>query len=380
MKRWPIKLLGDVSESVMGQAPPGHECNFDGAGTPFVKAGEFGERRPIIREWTTKPLKFAKSSDVLVCVVGATCGKLNLGADCAIGRSVAAIRPNPSVLNQGFLYAFLQGWTLRLRTGSQGSAQGVITRDMLARIPIPAPPLAEQERIVKLLDEADTLRKLRAKADHSTAQLLPALFHEMFGRSTFKPIRVGELTSLVTSGSTPRGGNEVYVNEGPYFIRSQNVQMNRFDLSDAACLPADVHEQMARTKIATGDVLLNITGASIGRVAWVDKLDREANVSQHVCLIRPKSDLLSSVYLSVFISLPTTQRFIFQIQSGASRQALNHQQVRALEIPLPPMPLQKEFVQRVKEICELEAVQAASRRRTEDLFQSILHKAFNGDI
>ena len=76
----------------MGQAPPGTETNFDGKGTPFVKAGEFGERRPIIREWTTKPLKLAKSSDVFVCVVGATCGKLNLGEDCAIGRSVAAIR------------------------------------------------------------------------------------------------------------------------------------------------------------------------------------------------------------------------------------------------------------------------------------------------
>jgi type I restriction enzyme S subunit len=173
MKRWPTKPLGELSETVMGQAPPGSACNSSRRGTPFVKAGEFGERRPIIREWTTKPLKLAKSTDVLVCVVGATCGKLNLGADCAIGRSVAAIRPNPSLLNQGFLYAFLRGRTLRLRSGSQGSAQGVITREMLASIPMPLPPLAEQERIVKLLDEADELRKLRAQADHRTTALIP---------------------------------------------------------------------------------------------------------------------------------------------------------------------------------------------------------------
>jgi len=159
---WPKKLLAELSETVMGQAPPGNTCNFDGKGTPFVKAGEFGERRPVIWEWTTKPLKVAMSSDVLVCVVGATCGKLNLGADCAIGRSVAAIRPDPSLLNQGFLYAFLQGWTLRLRLGSQGSAQGVITKEMLASIPMPVPPLVEQERIVKLLDESEELRNLRA--------------------------------------------------------------------------------------------------------------------------------------------------------------------------------------------------------------------------
>lgn len=89
--------LASVAEFVMGQAPPGSACNETGTGTPFVKAGEFGLERPLIREWTTQPLKLAKASDVLICVVGATAGKLNLGADCAIGRSVAAIRPSPKL-------------------------------------------------------------------------------------------------------------------------------------------------------------------------------------------------------------------------------------------------------------------------------------------
>ena len=88
-----LKLLGEVSQFVMGQAPPGGECNFQGVGEPFVKTGEFGELYPEVREWTTKPLKFAKKGDILICVVGATIGKLNLGIDCSIGRSVAAIRP-----------------------------------------------------------------------------------------------------------------------------------------------------------------------------------------------------------------------------------------------------------------------------------------------
>ena len=235
-----------------------------------------------------------------------------------------------------------------------------ITKAALSSISFTVPPLAEQERIVKLLEEADELRKLRAQADRRTTHFIPALFNDMFGSSHFKTARVGELTSLVTSGVTPRGGDEIYVKTGPYFIRSQNVRMNRLDLSDVACLPAAVHEQMARTKVAPGDVLLNITGASIGRVAWVDKLDQEANVSQHVCLIRPKPELLNAAYLSVFISLPIIQRFISQVQAGASRQALNHQQVRALQIPSPPLSLQKEFAKRVAEICELQTDQAAT--------------------
>lgn len=250
----------------------------------------------------------------------------------------------------------------------------------VAKIQLPVPPMEMQKRIVKLLDEAEELRKLRAQADRRTADLIPAIFHEMFGGNQFNAARIGDLTLLVTSGATPRGGDKVYVTEGPHFIRSQNIQMNRIDLSDVVCLPIYVHEQMARTKVAVGDVLLNITGASIGRVAWVDKLDREANVSQHVCLIRPNPDLLNATYLSVFISLPTTQQFILQVQSGASRQALNHQQVRALEIPLPPSSLQKEFATRIGEIRALETDQSTSRQRLNDLFSSLLHQAFQGEL
>ncbi len=91
----PVLQLGDIASVVMGQAPPGKDCDKEGNGYPFVKAGEFSADRPIIREWTINPLKKAKEGDVLVCVVGATAGKVNLGIDCAIGRSVAAVRPLP---------------------------------------------------------------------------------------------------------------------------------------------------------------------------------------------------------------------------------------------------------------------------------------------
>lgn len=140
--------LGEVIDLIMGQAPAGEECNKDGIGTPFVKVGQFGEIKPIIDEWTTKPLKMAKEGDVLICVVGATIGKLNLGIECAIGRSVAAIRPDKTRLEQIYLYHLLKEWTLKLREQSQGSAQGVIGKDILNEIEIPLPPLEIQQQIV----------------------------------------------------------------------------------------------------------------------------------------------------------------------------------------------------------------------------------------
>jgi type I restriction enzyme S subunit len=139
--------LGDVAELVMGQAPPGKDYNSDGEGTVFVKVGEFGTLYPEKVVWTTNPLKFAKQGDVLICVVGATVGKLNLAIDCAIGRSVAAIRPGKE-LDTKYLYYSLMPYTLKLRSGSRGSAQGVIGKKELNSIEIRFPTVTEQHRIV----------------------------------------------------------------------------------------------------------------------------------------------------------------------------------------------------------------------------------------
>jgi type I restriction enzyme S subunit len=149
---WELHRLGDLIEIEMGQAPPGSDCNKVGVGTTFVKAGEFGSARPAIREWTTKPLRFAKYGDVLMCVVGATCGKLNLGIDCAIGRSVAALRPGPG-LDQKYLYYFLLSKVLDFRQGSVGSAQGVISKEDIASLALRTAPLAEQLRLVAKIEE-----------------------------------------------------------------------------------------------------------------------------------------------------------------------------------------------------------------------------------
>ena len=143
--------LGTCIDLIMGQAPPGITCNKNGEGTPFVKVGEFAKLYPTIEEWTLKPLRLAKAGDVLICVVGATVGKINLGIDCAIGRSVAAIRPKNTLL-QKYLYYFLELKMLEIRGQSKGSAQGVITKDYINSIQIPLPDLKVQQEVLDLLE------------------------------------------------------------------------------------------------------------------------------------------------------------------------------------------------------------------------------------
>jgi type I restriction enzyme, S subunit len=163
-----ITQLSEVAVFIMGQAPPGSACNKDGKGTIFVKTGEFGPMYPEVREWTTEPKKFAQKGDVLICVVGATVGKLNLAIDCAIGRSVAAVRPNDG-LDTRFLHFSLMPFTMRLRQRSRGSAQGVIGRKELSQVTIRVPPLSEQHRIVAKVDKLTALcDELEQRRDTAT--------------------------------------------------------------------------------------------------------------------------------------------------------------------------------------------------------------------
>lgn len=276
-----------------------------------------------------------------------------------------------------FLFYYLQSAKLR----SQGYARHF---KLLRTIEFPLITLLEQRRIVELLDQADSLRRKRADADDLAARILPSLFRKMFGDPARNPkgwkiSNIGQVSSLVTSGLTPRGGEANYTKSGPIFLRSQNIQMNQLQLDDVACLPEEVHFSMERTHVRFGDVLLNITGASIGRVAWYDMKDKEANVNQHVCIIRLNETALPE-YVSVFLSMPYGQMLINGAQTGATRQGLNHESVRRIPLPLPPVVEQTVFAEIVTKLRQNEAQCCLSSLNIETLFQTMLHRAFTSEL
>lgn len=195
------------------------------------------------------------------------------------------------------------------------------------------------------------------------------------------PLRkLGELTSLVSSGSTPKGGESVYLDDGPVMlIRSQNVHMNRLALDEVAYISEDINQSMGRTQVSPDDVLLNITGASIGRVARFAVRGVRANVNQHVCIIRPRSELLDPAYLTHYLASPAFQSEIERQQVGGTRQALTFSQIRNFDVPLPPVEKQRQIA------AVLDKADAIRRKRqeaialTEKLLRSTFLEMF-GDI
>lgn len=151
------------------------------------------------------------------------------------------------------------------------------------------------------------------------------------------------LVSKIGSGKTPKGGAEVYTSSGVMLLRSQNVHFDGLRLDDVVYIDDEMDRDMASTRVQPNDVLLNITGASIGRCTVVPEVFGAANVNQHVCIIRPEVARLLPHYLNLVLQSPTIQDEIWFGENGSSREGLNFEQVGAFEISLPPLPVQQRI-------------------------------------
>lgn len=165
-------------------------------------------------------------------------------------------------------------------------------------------------------------------------------------------VRLGELTQKIGSGSTPRGGRAVYQEDGIKFIRSQNVWNDGLYLEQVARISNEIHQTMKFTLVQPRDILLNITGASIGRSCIVPDNFDEGNVNQHVSIIRV-IDKNIRLYLHYCIISPYFQNRIMDVQVGMSREGLSKKVLKDLLIPLPPLAEQHRIVAKVDRLMAL---------------------------
>ncbi|UEJ82927.1 restriction endonuclease subunit S [Brachybacterium halotolerans subsp. kimchii] len=157
-------------------------------------------------------------------------------------------------------------------------------------------------------------------------------------------IRLGDLCSKIGSGATPRGGKSVYVENGPDFVRSQNVLDLSIETDGMAHLDEESARQLDGVSVASGDVLLNITGESVGRVS-VWRRNVEARVSQHVAILRPDTKVTVPEYLQYALYDPAVKSRLHVLSSaGASRRALTKSMLEQFEIAIPGASEQQAIV------------------------------------
>jgi type I restriction enzyme, S subunit len=333
-------------------------------------------------------------------------GKINWSKEkCFASDTTFFIDETCSNQHLRWLYYALQ--TLKLDQGSGEAAVPGLSREDAYERRIPFPERKTQIKIAEFLDhELRAIEKLiEAKSNllailtekeqtlvtkaitqgTSSGVKLKRTGIDWLGQihESWKLTRIKYVTSKIGSGVTPKGGAEIYLREGVPLLRSQNIYSNELRLDDVAYISEEIHESMSNSKVQKGDVLLNITGASLGRCYYFNGEYEEANVNQHVCILRPNDKVLTK-YLHYIIISSVGQNQIAINEVGGGREGLNFEDIKAFVIPLPPKDEQTEIVDyleaEIKKIKDLKGATEKSIALLRERRESLISEAVTGQL
>ena len=185
-------------------------------------------------------------------------------------------------------------------------------------------------------------------------------------------IKLAEACLKIGSGATPCGGKNIYCEDGISLIRSQNILDFDFSENGLAYINDDQAAKLKNVEVMEEDVLLNITGDSVARVAMMDRKFLPARVNQHVAIIRAKKEIIEPSYILYYLQYQ--KRYLLQLASaGATRKALTKSMIENLELELPAMEIQGRIVSILDNIQE----KIATNRRINNNLEQQMQALFN---
>jgi len=373
---WKVKLLGRVASLVMGQSPPSSSYNVHGKGLPFFQGkAEFGDLYPVPTKWCSSPVRIAEEDDVLLSV-RAPVGPVNLSpSKCCIGRGLCAIRGRPNVITQKYLFYYLRSIESRIAEKSSGSTFTAITKPDIERLPIPLPPLEEQRRIVEILEQVDELRRKKRAALALVDKIVRSLFLEMFGDPGTNPKgwEVKELKHICrfeTEQIIPEAGQE-YFYVGLEHIESDTGRILKSSTTLGKHLLSSKHT-FDHTHVLYGKLRPYLNKVALPTRAGICSTD--------ILPLRANDDILVREYLAYYLRHPAFVRWATDNSTGTKMPRVQTAILKTHAIPIPPLPLQQRFAELVSHFEEKRQQMEQAAEALENLYRSLLKKAFTGEL
>lgn len=381
MTKWPEIPLVETARLIRGTEPGSANYTDVSRGVRFLRVGDITGKtdNPVFTD--ASQVVMVSDSDLLLTLDGSP-GHVSSGHKGAISSGIRKVEPlDPNRTSLSWLKYSLMSPSVQetIRRNTTGITI-LHAASAVPHIRIPVPPPSEQERIVRILDEADALRCLRYQANSRLAHAVPSLFFDMFGdpvtNSKGLPMaKLGDIAKLERGKFTPRPRNDPAYFDGQYpFIQTGDISTSGGLLSRWQQTLNERGKAVSK-EFPVGTIVFAIVGATIGATAilLIPVYCPDSIVGIQV---DPKHALTEYVEFVLRARRP----LLLAQAPDAARANLNLEILRDIQIPLAPLADQGKFVKFLLEIRELEATQIASRKRLDDLFQSLLHRAFQGEL
>jgi type I restriction enzyme S subunit len=375
--------LGDVCEIVAGQSPKSKYYNEEKHGTPFYQGKKlFGDK--FLKDpnvWTSKETKIAREGSVLMSV-RAPVGTVNItNRDICIGRGLAALR-NKDELVRDYLFYFLVSIGTSL-TGSTGAVFNSINKAQIGDIQIPLPPLPVQKQIVQRLDAAfkqidraiSATQKKKTEATRLKTSILSAALDPDYQGPvmSWEMVRLGDIFQFQNGRSFKRTERS---EKGLPIIRIQNLNNSKapFNYFDG--------QYSENIFVNTGELLFSWSGnvgTSFGPHIWKKG---ESLLNQHIYKVIALQEGIDPSY-SYYALLSITAKIENEVSGAVGLAHITKKKLSNFKIPLPPLPVQKQIVQRLDAAFEQIDLIDASMSKVEENYEalktSLLNEAVSGE-
>lgn len=379
MKKY--KKLCEVCDINMGQSPDSNSYNTEQKGIPFFQGNaDFGELYPYVRMWCNSPKKIVEQGTLLISV-RAPIGALNFASEkSCIGRGLAGITAR-SDIELKYIYYCLKAKRGELNRKGTGSTFKAISKNVLGGIEIEYISLDAQKKCSAILDKLNEVIRKKKKQIEYADELIKSRFIEMFGVYPANPMgwEIGTIRDIVTE--VRYGSSRPAVDGGKYpYLRMNNITYGgELDLSDTKRIDIPDNE-LEKCTVRRGDVLFNRTNSKelVGKTCVYDR-DELMVLAGFVIRIRVKDRILPE-FLSAFLNTDFSKKMLFGMCKTAIGQAnINAQELQNIGLYLPPVELQRRFVQFKKETDKSKLTIQKSLDELETLNKALMQKYFGGN-
>lgn len=368
---WQAVKLSDIAEIVMGQAPSGSTYNEEKNGYPLIAgAGDFGGGVVHVEKYTTEPTKISQNNDIVMSIRASIGEKVWVAEGYCLGRGVAAIRAKNNV-DRNYLWHALSYVEPTLLAKGRGATFLQVNKDDIQNLEVPLPPLAEQRRIAEQLDTADRILRLREQAIDKLDQLAQSLFYQ-YDSDASTQYKLSDISEIV-SGATPKTEIAEYWGDDICWITPRELtDLPDIFVSDTERKITQKGLRSCAASVLPANSVLFSSRAPIGHVA-INSLPMATNQGFKSFVVKP--DLVEPIYL--YYWLKSRKKQLQALGVGATFKEVSKSIVSAIDISLPPISIQREFVARTQTIRALKLNMQKGMKDSSALSLTLQNLAFS---